>query len=80
MKALYRRYRPKTLSEVVGQEQITGILQNSLKNGKLAHAYLFIGPRGTGKTSVARILAHTAAFVHKRTAAGTAVGLVSKKA
>lgn len=58
MKALYRRYRPKTLSEVVGQEQITGILQNSLKNGKLAHAYLFIGPRGTGKTSVARILAH----------------------
>ena len=58
MKALYRRYRPKTLSEVVGQEQITSILQNSLKNGKLAHAYLFIGPRGTGKTSVARILAH----------------------
>lgn len=58
MKALYRRYRPKTLSEVVGQEQITTVLQNSLKNGKLAHAYLFIGPRGTGKTSVARILAH----------------------
>ena len=58
MKALYRRYRPKTLSEVVGQEQITDILQNSLKNGKLAHAYLFVGPRGTGKTSVARILAH----------------------
>ncbi len=58
MKALYRRYRPKTLSEVIGQEQITNILQNSLKNGKLAHAYLFIGPRGTGKTSVARILAH----------------------
>ena len=58
MKALYRRYRPKTLSEVVGQEQITDILQSSLKNGKLAHAYLFIGPRGTGKTSVARILAH----------------------
>ena len=58
MKALYRRYRPKTLSEVVGQEQITTVLQNSLKNGKIAHAYLFIGPRGTGKTSVARILAH----------------------
>lgn len=58
MKALYRRYRPKTLSEVVGQEQITDILSKSLKNGKLAHAYLFIGPRGTGKTSVARILAH----------------------
>ena len=58
MKALYRRYRPKTLSEVVGQEQITDILSKSLKSGKLAHAYLFIGPRGTGKTSVARILAH----------------------
>lgn len=58
MKALYRRYRPKSLSEVVGQEQITSVLTNSLKNGKIAHAYLFIGPRGTGKTSVARILAH----------------------
>lgn len=58
MKALYRRYRPKTLSEVVGQEQITSVLEKSLQTGKLAHAYLFIGPRGTGKTSVARILAH----------------------
>ena len=58
MKALYRRYRPKALSEVVGQEQITSVLANSLKNGKIGHAYLFIGPRGTGKTSVARILAH----------------------
>lgn len=58
MKALYRRYRPKTLSEVVGQEQITTVLENSIKNGKISHAYLFIGPRGTGKTSVARILAH----------------------
>ena len=58
MKALYRRYRPKTLSEVVGQEQITSVLAKAIANGKLAHAYLFIGPRGTGKTSVARILAH----------------------
>lgn len=58
MKALYRRYRPKTLSEVVGQEQITSVLEKAIKNGKIAHAYLFIGPRGTGKTSVARILAH----------------------
>ncbi len=58
MKALYRRYRPKTLADVVGQEQITTVLEHSLKNGKLSHAYLFIGPRGTGKTSVARILAH----------------------
>jgi DNA polymerase-3 subunit gamma/tau len=46
------------LSEVVGQEQVTGPLANSLKQGKINHAYLFIGPRGTGKTSVARIFAH----------------------
>ncbi|MBQ7201854.1 DNA polymerase III subunit gamma/tau [Candidatus Saccharibacteria bacterium] len=57
-KALYRKYRPKKLSEVVGQEQVTRVLENSLKQGKISHAYLFIGPRGTGKTSVARIFAH----------------------
>ncbi len=58
MRSLYRRYRPVKLSEVVGQEQVTGPLANSLKEGKINHAYLFIGPRGTGKTSVARIFAH----------------------
>lgn len=58
MKALYRKYRPNKLSEVVGQEQVTGPLENSLAQGKISHAYLFIGPRGTGKTSVARIFAH----------------------
>lgn len=57
-KALYRKYRPKKLSEVVGQEQVTRVLENSLKQNKISHAYLFIGPRGTGKTSVARIFAH----------------------
>lgn len=57
-KALYRKYRPKTLSDVVGQDQVTKPLIASLKQGKISHAYLFIGPRGTGKTSVARILAH----------------------
>ena len=57
-KALYRKYRPKTLAEVVGQEQVTKTLANSLAQGKISHAYLFIGPRGTGKTSVARIFAH----------------------
>ena len=57
-KALYRKYRPKLLSEVVGQSHITDALEKSLKSGKTSHAYLFIGPRGTGKTSVARILAH----------------------
>lgn len=58
MKSLYRRYRPRKLDEVVGQEQVTTPLTNSLKEGKIGHAYLFVGPRGCGKTSVARILAH----------------------
>ena len=57
-KALYRKYRPKSLTEVVGQSHITDILINSLKAGTISHAYLFTGPRGTGKTSIARILAH----------------------
>ena len=58
MKALYRKYRPRTLEDVVGQEHITELLRSSLKQNKLSHAYLFVGPRGCGKTSVARILAH----------------------
>lgn len=56
--ALYRKYRSKSLEEVVGQEHITDILSRSLQQGKIAHAYLLTGPRGVGKTSVARILAH----------------------
>lgn len=58
MKALYRKYRPAKLSEVVGQDQVVKPLENALKSGKVSHAYLFIGPRGCGKTSVARIFAH----------------------
>ena len=58
MLALYRKYRPKTLSEVIGQEQVTKPLSSALKTGKISHSYLFTGPRGCGKTSVARILAH----------------------
>jgi DNA polymerase-3 subunit gamma/tau len=57
-KALYREYRPKSLDEVVGQEHITNTLQNAIKKGAISHAYLLTGQRGTGKTSVARILAH----------------------
>ena len=57
-RALYRKYRPVRLGDVVGQPQVTEPLTNSLKQGKVSHAYLFIGPRGTGKTSVARIFAH----------------------
>lgn len=58
MKSLYRRYRPLRLDDVVGQNQVTTPLMKALKQGKISHAYLFIGPRGTGKTSVARIFAH----------------------
>ncbi len=55
--ALYRRYRPQTFEGIVGQEHITTILKNQVRSGRPAHAYLFVGSRGTGKTSTARILA-----------------------
>ncbi|MBS3971898.1 MAG: DNA polymerase III subunit gamma/tau [Erysipelotrichia bacterium] len=55
-KALYRMYRPQTFEEVVGQQHIVITLQNAIKTNKLSHAYLFSGPRGTGKTTVAKIL------------------------
>ena len=55
--ALYRKYRPKNLTEVVGQDIIIRTLTNTLKSNRLSHAYLFTGPRGTGKTSIAKILA-----------------------
>jgi len=53
----YRKWRPQTLSEVVGQEPVTETLLNALKSNRISHAYLFCGPRGTGKTSTGRILA-----------------------
>ena len=56
---LYRKYRPKTFGEVVGQKHIIQTLTNAVSMGKIAHAYLFCGPRGTGKTTIARILAKT---------------------
>jgi DNA polymerase-3 subunit gamma/tau len=56
--ALYRKYRSKSLDEIVGQEHITTTLSNALKAGRVSHAYLLTGPRGVGKTSIARILAH----------------------
>jgi len=56
----YRKWRPQTLSEVVGQEHVTKTLHHAVASGRIAHAYLFCGPRGTGKTSTGRILAKAA--------------------
>ncbi|MGQ9880468.1 MAG: DNA polymerase III subunit gamma/tau [Armatimonadota bacterium] len=55
--ALYRKYRSQTFEDVIGQQHVTQTLQNALRTGKVAHAYLFCGPRGTGKTTTARLLA-----------------------
>ncbi len=55
--SLYRKYRPQTFDDVVGQDHVTRTLRNALQEDRLSHAYLFTGPRGTGKTSTARILA-----------------------
>lgn len=56
-KALYLKYRPQSFEEVAGQKAVVGTLRNALTSGKIAHAYLFAGPRGTGKTSMARLFA-----------------------
>ena len=55
--AFYRKYRPQSFSEIIGQEHIVSVLQKSILAGKTHHAYLFIGSRGTGKTFTARVLA-----------------------
>src|SRR3989337_4229414 len=55
--SVYRRWRPKTFEELIGQERITRTLQNAIRSGRTSHAYLFAGHRGTGKTTTARILA-----------------------
>lgn len=57
VQALYRKWRSQTFDEVIGQEHVTRTLRNALRDGRVAHAYLFSGPRGTGKTSTARLLA-----------------------
>ena len=66
--ALYRKYRPQTFAEVVGQEAVVRTLTNAIEQGKVRQAYLFAGPRGTGKTSLARILAKAVNCAHGPTA------------
>src|SRR5205085_10764974 len=55
--SLYRKYRPQFFRDLVGQEHVTTALRNALRDDRVGHAYLFSGPRGTGKTTTARILA-----------------------
>ena len=62
--ALYRKYRPRSFSQVVGQPHITDTLKNELKSGRISHAYLFTGSRGTGKTTCAKILAKAVNCLH----------------
>lgn len=70
-KVLYRKYRPKSFGEVVGQEHVITTLQNAIKMDEVAHAYLFTGPRGTGKTSTARLFAKTLNCIEQKNEACT---------
>lgn len=74
MSVLYRKYRPQTFAEMVGQKHIVTTLKNQITSGKLSHAYLFTGGRGVGKTSVARILAKAVNCVKGENSAGDACG------
>lgn len=62
--ALYRKFRPKNFSEVVGQNHIIQTLKNQIKSGRIGHAYLLTGGRGTGKTSTAKIFARGINCLH----------------
>ena len=62
--ALYRKFRPTTFSDIVGQENVTKILKNQIKTGKVSHAYIFSGTRGTGKTSAAKVFARAVNCLH----------------
>jgi DNA polymerase-3 subunit gamma/tau len=67
MTTLYRKYRPKNFSQVSGQTQVIRTLTNAIKNNRVGHAYLLTGPRGTGKTTIARLFAKTINCVDPQT-------------
>ena len=71
MESLYRTYRPLTFESVVGQQHIVSTLEHAVLEGRLSHAYLFCGPRGTGKTTMARILAKALLCEHAAAARET---------
>ncbi|MEK9167487.1 MAG: DNA polymerase III subunit gamma/tau, partial [Patescibacteria group bacterium] len=66
MSSLYRKYRPNQFSELVGQDHIRGSIESMLKSNQIGHAFLFSGPRGTGKTTLARLLARVVNCVGKK--------------
>ena len=61
MESLYRKYRPQTFADVVGQQHVVGTLERAVLEGRTSHAYLFCGPRGTGKTTIVCLPRHSCA-------------------
>ncbi|HCP08193.1 MAG TPA: DNA polymerase III subunit gamma/tau, partial [Candidatus Moranbacteria bacterium] len=76
---LYRKYRPKNFGEVIGQHHIVQTLTNAIKNNRVGQAYLFTGPRGTGKTSIARIFAKTVNCEPTHLGSKSPIGLLEPK-
>ena len=79
MTVFYRRYRPQSFEEVAGQPNIVAVLKAALEKNRISHAYLFSGPRGTGKTTVARIFARAVNCANSASASGGAEKLPARR-